>query len=320
MGGRHDVAMSTMDSTDLHGLWVPIVTPFDSHGDVDIASLQQLAQRILAEGASGLVALGTTGEPATLTAEERRRVVETCDRACQEADRKLIVGAGTNSTRGTIEEIEHLTAGTSAAAALVVVPYYTRPSEQAVVEHFAAIAATSPVPLVAYNVPYRTGRALGAPALLKMSDHPRIIGLKQAVGALDIDTLDLLARSGPDFQILAGDDAFIAPTVLMGGAGAIAAAAHICTPLFVAMTARALAGDRSRASELAAALLPLVTLGFSEPNPAVWKGALARQGQIATDGLRRPMTPASTATVDRLLDAASHIAERFDGNASDRRS
>ncbi len=201
-----------------------------------------------------------------------------------------------------------------------MVPYYTRPSEQAVVEHFTAVADTSPVPIAAYNVPYRTGRALGTPALFEMSVHPRIVGLKQAVGALDIDTLELLARSEPDVQILAGDDAFITPTVLMGGAGAIAAAAHICTPLFVEMTARALAGDRSRASELAAALLPLVTIGFSEPNPAVWKGTLAQQGQISTDDLRRPMTKAAVATVDRLLDAAERITQRFVGNASDCRS
>ncbi|MHB1711687.1 MAG: dihydrodipicolinate synthase family protein, partial [Acidimicrobiales bacterium] len=249
--------MTTMDSTDLQGLWVPIVTPFDRHGDVDLVSLEQLAGRILADGATGLVALGTTGEPATLTTEERRLVVETCDRVCRQTDRPLIVGAGTNSTRGTIDEIEHLTAGTSAIAALVVVPYYTRPSERAVIEHFSAVADAGPVPIVAYNIPYRTGRALGAPALLEMSDHPRVVGLKQAVGAVDIDTLEVLAQSGPEFQVLAGDDAFITPTVLMGGAGAIAAAAHICTPLFVEMTARGLAGDRARASELAAALLPL---------------------------------------------------------------
>ncbi|MHB1518627.1 MAG: 4-hydroxy-tetrahydrodipicolinate synthase [Acidimicrobiales bacterium] len=302
--------MTTMGSTDLQGLWVPIVTPFDRNDDVDLDSLDRLARRILADGATGLVALGTTGEPATLTAEERRRVVETCDRACREADRRLIIGAGTNATRGTMEEIERLTAGTAAVAALVVVPYYTRPSERAVVEHFAAVADASPVPVIAYNVPYRTGRALGAPALIEMSSHPRIVGLKQAVGVLDVDTLEVLARSGPDFQVLAGDDAFITPTVLMGGAGAIAAAAHICTPLFVEMTARALAGERARASELATALLPLVSIGFSEPNPAVWKGALARQMEIATDGLRRPMTSASTATVDRLVEAAERVAQR----------
>lgn len=201
-----------------------------------------------------------------------------------------------------------------------MVPYYTRPSERAIVEHFIAVADANPVPVIAYNVPYRTGRALGAPALLEMSEHPRIVGLKQAVGALDIDTLELLSRSGPAFRILAGDDAFIAPTVLMGGAGAIAAAAHICTPLFVEMTARALAGDRARASELAAALLPLVSIGFSEPNPAVWKGTLARHREIATAGLRRPMTQASATTVDQLLDAAELIAQRFVGSASDWRS
>jgi len=307
--------MATLDptdpSTDLHGLWVPIVTPFDRHGDVDIVSLRHLAARILADGATGLVALGTTGEPATLTAEERRRVVESCDGVCRETGGKLIVGAGTNSTRGTIDEIEHLTTGTSATAALVVVPYYTRPSEHAIIEHFAAVADVSAVPIVAYNVPYRTGRGLGAAALLEIGGHPRIVGLKQAVGALDIDTLDVLARSGPNFQILAGDDAFIAPTLLMGGAGAIAAAAHICTTLYVEMTARALAGDHAGASELAAALLPLVTIGFSDPNPAVWKGALARHGEIATGDLRRPMTPASTAAVDRLIEEAEHLTQRF---------
>ncbi len=316
MGDGHCVAMTTLDSTDLQGLWVPIVTPFDRHGEVDILSLEQLAERILDDGATGLVALGTTGESATLTTEERRYVVETCNRACREADRKLIVGAGTNSTQGTIDEIGYLTVDTSAVAALVVVPYYTRPAEQAVVEHFTAVADRSPVPIVAYNVPYRTGRALGARALLEMGEHPRIVGLKQAVGALDIGTLELLARSEPDFQILAGDDAFITPTVLMGGAGAIAAAAHMCTPSFVEMNARALAGDRSRAGELAAALLPLVTIGFSEPNPAVWKGALARQGEISHDGLRRPMTQASAATVDRLLDAAESITQRFSDNTA----
>jgi len=300
--------MSIEESIDLSGLWVPIVTPFDTGGEVDVPSLDRLARRLLGDGATGLVVLGTTGEPATLTSDERRRVVEICDAACRGAGRGLIVGAGTNSTRGTIDEIDHLTAGTSAIAALVVVPYYTRPSERAVVEHFVTVADVSPVPIVAYNVPYRTGRGLGSSALLELGVHPRIVGLKQAVGALDVDTLELLARSRSDFQVLAGDDAFVAPTVLMGGAGAIAAAAHMCTPMFAEMTASALAGDHVRARDLAATLLPIVTIGFSEPNPAVWKGALARQGQIATDELRRPMTPASPATVDRLLAALDEIA------------
>lgn len=310
--------MSNPAFTDLRGLWVPIVTPFNRRGDVDLDSLEKLAKRILADGATGLVALGTTGEPATLTVDERRRVVETCDRVCRDADRALIVGAGTNSTRATIEDIEMVTAGTSAIAALVVVPYYTRPSEQAVVEHFAAVGDTSRIAIIAYNIPYRTGCALRAPALLEMSAHPRIVGLKQAVGGMDIDTLEVLARAGSDFQVLSGDDAFITPTVLMGGVGAIAAAAHVCTPLFAEMIACGLAGAQARATALAAALLPLVTTGFSEPNPAVWKGVLARQHQIATHDLRRPMTAASATTVDRLLETAQDVAQRFVGEASDR--
>ena len=100
------------------------------------------------------------------------------------------------------------------------------------------------MPIVAYNVPYRTGRGLGSTSLIELSRHPRIAGLKQAVGALDVDTLELLAGASPDFQVLAGDDAFIAPTVLLGGTGAIAAAAHLCTPLFVELTASALGGDQ----------------------------------------------------------------------------
>jgi 4-hydroxy-tetrahydrodipicolinate synthase len=161
-----------------------------------------------------------------------------------------------------------------------------------------------------YHVPYPTGRGLKAAALLEIGRHPRIAGLKQAVGALDLDTLEVLARAEPDFQILTGDDAFITPTLLMGGAGAIAAAAHICTPLFAEMTSCALAGDVIRSTEFAAALLPIVTIGFSEPNPAVWKGTLARQGQIATDALRRPMTSASAATVDRHLAPVEQLSRR----------
>lgn len=306
--GRGIVAgMSSDGAPEPQGLWVPIVTPLDRDGAVDHRSLERLARHLLASGAAGLVALGTTGEPATLTADERRAVVETCDRVCRERGHGLLVGAGTNSTRGTVDEVRRLTAATSALGALVVVPYYTRPSEPAIVEHFETVADAAPVPIVAYNVPHRTGRGLGAAALLALAEHPRIVGLKQAVGAIDADTLELLARSGPGFRVLAGDDAFVAPALLMGGAGAICAAAHLCTPCFAELVERGLAGDHVRVRELASALLPLVVAGFAEPSPAVWKGALARTGLLDTPELRRPMTPASEAAVDRLVGLAERI-------------
>lgn len=296
--------MTTMTSADLHGLWVPIVTPFDSSGDVDVQALTRLGGRLLADGAHGIVALGTTGEPATLDPAERCRVVAVCSQLSRDAGRPLIVGAGTNSTRGTIAEIEMLTHDTDMTAALVVVPYYTRPSEPAVVEHFEAVADASEVPIVVYNVPYRTGCDLGAESLTRLAAHPNIIGLKQAVGGLDHNTLAVLGAQAADFAVLAGDDAFICPTIVMGGHGAIAAAANLCTPQFVAMVDAALHDRFNQVRRLAHALLPVVDAGFAEPNPAVWKGALHHLGELSSADVRRPLTPASPDSIRRLLDAA----------------
>jgi len=152
--------MLPLSRPDLAGLWVPIVTPFAEDGAVDLVALERLAERLLAAGVDGLVPLGTTGEPATLNAEERLEVVATCARACAGAGRGLIVGAGTNSTQGTIDEVRRITERTTPTAVLIVTPYYTRPSEPAVVEHFRLVADASPVPVVIYNIPYRTGRGL----------------------------------------------------------------------------------------------------------------------------------------------------------------
>ena len=292
-----------MTDIDLAGLWVPIITPFDRRGDVDLASLRRLADRLLDDGAAGLVALGTTGEPATLTDHERRAVVDICDEACRRAGRGLIVGAGSNATASTVTDVRVLDEWSSVIAALVVVPYYTRPSERGVVDHFRTVAEASPVPIVLYNVPYRTGITLGSSAIIELSRHDRIVGIKQAVGALDADTLRILAEVDRSFGVLSGDDAFIAPTILMGGVGAIAASGHVATDRFVALIDSARAGDVRRASALAADLLPIVEAGFTEPNPAVFKAVLARRGEISTSELRSPMMAASETAADALADA-----------------
>jgi len=291
---------------DLGGLWVPIVTPFTSDGSVDEDSLSQLGRRLLNDGAAGLVALGTTGEPATLSLDERKRIVTLCAAECAAANRPLMVGAGTNSTDATIHEINQLTTTSNVDAALIVVPYYTRPSAIAIVEHFEFVADVSPVPIVVYNVPYRTGRGLGEDEITRLARHPNIVGLKQAVGSLDWDTLEVLRRS-PNFAVLAGDDAFIAPTVLMGGAGAITASAHLCTAQFAKLVSAARAGEVERTRLLAAMLLPVVDAGFSEPNPAVFKGALHQLGELETDQLRKPLTSAGPTAISQLLAAAAAI-------------
>jgi 4-hydroxy-tetrahydrodipicolinate synthase len=289
--------------TDLSGLWVPLVTPFDHGGRVDDDALRRLARRALGDGARGLVALGTTGEPATLDPSERAAVVDACADVAAATEVGLIVGAGSNDTAGTIAEIRRLCGRSEVTAALVVVPYYTRPSEAAIVEHFGLVADASPVPIVAYNVPYRTGTAVGADAWAEIGGHPNVVGLKQAVGALDHDTLELLRRRIPGFAVLAGDDAFIGPAILMGATGAIAAAAHLRTADFAALVAAARAGDVTTTRHLAEALLPLVHAGFAEPNPALWKAALHADGEIATPAVRRPLTAASPAALAAVLAA-----------------
>ncbi len=302
--------MQTATTQRIGGLWVPIVTPFKDDGTLDLASLERLAEHLLAAEVDGLVALGTTGEPATLTSQERVDVVQVCRRICEQAGRGLIVGAGTNSTRGTIDEIGLLTSSGGVHAVLIVAPYYTRPSEAAIVDHFHLVADASPVPVLAYNIPYRTGRGLGAASLLATAAHTNIVGMKQSVGSLDVDTLELLRGDSDSFDLLAGDDAFIAPTILMGGSGAIAAAAHVCTETFVELVAAARGGRSGEAAALAGRLLPAVRAGFAEPSPAVWKGVLARSGLISSGYVRRPLMTASVEAITALEDAILTVVDR----------
>lgn len=306
----HAVGMQQRHA-DLTGLWVPIVTPFTTADELDAKGIKTVAHRVLTEGARGLVALGTTGEPATLTFAERASVIGLCDEISGRHDRPLIVGTGTYSTRDTVAATVALGQYSSVAAALVVVPYYTRPSIDGIVEHYRVVAAESPVPIIAYNVPYRTGRTLTAGDLLRLAQLPNVIGVKQAVGALDTDTLELLASAPDTFQVLAGDDAFLAPTVLLGGVGAIAAAANVCTAIFADLIDAALDGDVTRSRCLAHALLPVVQAGFAEPNPACWKAVLYHRGEIATPDLRPPMAPAPDEAARRLVTAVAAVHERY---------
>lgn len=292
---------------DLRGVWVPLITPFDASGAVDLPAVERLCGEYLDAGAAGIVALGTTGESAALDAGEKQAVVDACSRVCAARGARLIVGTGTNSTRTTIAANAALAGVPAVVGALVVVPYYVRPSEAGIVEHYRMVAAESPVPIVLYNIPYRTGRGLGAASLLELAAVPNIAGLKQAVGGLDADTLEVLARAPEGFHVLGGEDAFLYPTVLMGGRGAIAASAHVCTERFVEMIECGLAGKLEDGRAHAEALLPVVKAGFAEPNPAVWKGVLHAQGRIATPDLRAPMTAASKGAVERCVAAVDAV-------------
>ena len=288
-------------------LLVPVVTPFDEAGRVDEDALERLGVDVLRAGAAGVVALATTGEATALDGRERAAVVDTCARVCADRDAVLIVGAGTYDTRETIARHEALAEVPGVKASLAVVPYYVRPSEAAIVAHFQAVAERSPVPLIVYNIPYRTGRGLGSAALLELADTPNVAGVKQAVGGIDADTLQVLAGAPPSFSVLGGDDPFLLPLVLMGGAGAIAASANLATEHFAAMLDAGLEGRLAEGRRYAEALLPLVGALFAEPSPAVTKAVLHALGRIPTPHVRMPLADASTAAVDRALAALDSL-------------
>ncbi|RDI51997.1 4-hydroxy-tetrahydrodipicolinate synthase [Nocardia mexicana] len=285
----------------LSGLFVPLITPFTARGDLATDALERLAHEAIDAGASGLVALGTTGEPATLTGDERRRVVEVCATVSRERQVPLVAGTGSNCTADSVRAFAALDGRVTAA--LVVVPYYTRPSEDGVVEHFRRLAAASPVPLLIYNIPYRTGRPLGVETLCRLADLPGVIGFKHAVGGIDAATVGFMSRCPVDVCVLGGDDLYAAPLLAMGASGAILASANVVPAAYAEMTAAWRHGPLERARHLGNLLASVSETLFAEPNPVVMKGVLAAQGRIPSPAVRLPLLPATDTAVDAALAA-----------------
>jgi 4-hydroxy-tetrahydrodipicolinate synthase len=294
---------------DLRGVWVPLITPFDAHGAVDAETIERLCHEYSTAGVSGVVALGTTGEASALSGPEKKLVIDAVVRACRAAGTRVIVGTGSNSTEGTIEATAALADTPDVIGALVVVPYYVRPSVEGIVAHYKAVAAASPVPVIAYNVPTRTGRDMGAAGLLEIASVPNIAGVKQAVATLDADTLEVLANAPDGFAVLGGEDTLLFPLMCMGAAGTISAAAHLCTERFVAMIECGLAGKIEDGRAHAEALLPMIRSAYVDPNPAVFKGVLHAQGRIPTPDVRLPLTNASPGAIERCLDAVARASQ-----------
>lgn len=283
----------------LTGLHVPLVTPFAADGTVDLASLERLAHDTLADGAEGLLALGTTGEPATLTPAERAAVIDRIGGVCAEHRAVLTVGVGSNATEDTAAALGGI--DPRADFALVVVPYYTRPSEAGVVEHYRRVAATSPVPVIVYDIPQRTGRTLSLETLLELAAIDGVGGFKHAAGGVTETTVRLLAAINTAtpgaISVLAGDDAFVGAVLALGGHGAISACANVAAGEFAALVAAWREHRLEEARVIGGALAELAAALFAEPNPTVIKGVLAAQGRIATPAVRLPLLPASDGAV-----------------------
>jgi 4-hydroxy-tetrahydrodipicolinate synthase len=286
----------------LTGLYVPLITPFDESGAVALGALEILAGDVLDAGARGVVALGTTAEPAALTAAERRSVTDVAARVCRERGAALLVGAHTPADLDALGDRPGVT------AALSVVPPFVRPGEAGVLAHFTRLAAGSPVPLVVYDVPYRTGQYLSAGTLIQLGAVPGIAGLKYAPGGINADTIALLASPPAGLAILGGDDPFISPLLALGAHGGILASAHLATAGFARLAALWGTGQAIAARALGHQLSALSVALFAEPNPAVIKAVLHAQGRIPTPAVRPPLLPAQPGITAAALRCAARLS------------
>ncbi len=281
------------------GSLVAIVTPMTASGEVDFAAWEALVDWHLAEGSDGIVVGGTTGESPTVTLPE---AVELTRRAAARIRGRvpLIAGSGTNDTARSIERTREL-AGAGADAVLVVTPYYNRPTQDGLFQHFSAIADDSAVPVILYNVPGRTGVDLLPETVERLASHERIVALKEATGSL-ARLADLQQRCGTDLELLSGDDPIAAEAMLAGARGVISVTANVVPRAMHELAATALRGDAERARELDARLQPLHRGLFVESNPIPVKWAVARLGRIGP-GIRLPLTPLSAAGQQTVREA-----------------
>lgn len=274
------------------GLWVALVTPFKD-GAVDHPALAALTTRLRAQGVSGFVACGSTGEAAALDKAEQLQVLETVLQAAQGLP--VVMGVSGYHQGQVLAQVQAL-ARYPVAGLLVSAPHYIRPSQEGLLHWFRTLADASAVPLLVYDIPYRTGATLSTETLLALAAHPRIQAIKDC-GGNPAKTQALIADGR--LQVLAGEDAQIFHTLALGGAGAISASAHWQTPRFVELMALLRAGDLGEARRVWQALLPWIEVCFAEPNPAPLKAVLAHAGEMNNE-LRAPMMVASEALGQRL--------------------
>jgi len=277
---------------DLSGVWIPIVTPF-REGGVDHAALAALVKRLAADGVAGFVVCATTGEAPLLSDQERVDVLGTIKAA---TTLPLVMGVSATTADEVLRRIDAAMRH-APAAFMMTAPPYLRPSQAALRAFFTTIADASPAPLVAYDIPARTGVRLELDTLLALAAHPNIVALKDCGGR--VEQTEALIADGR-LQVLSGNDNEWFSTRCLGGAGAIAASAHLRTDLFVAFDRALARGDLAAGRALWRRLKPLAVGLFEEPSPAPVKALLAARGECANE-LRAPMTTASAALTDRLL-------------------
>jgi 4-hydroxy-tetrahydrodipicolinate synthase len=270
------------------GTLTALVTPFRADGQLDLDALADLVEWQIESGIDGLVPCGSTGEAATLSHQEHAAVIR---HVVQQARGRVpvIAGTGSNSTREAVDMTREARAA-GADGALLISPYYNRPTQEGIYQHYRAIASEVGLPMVLYNIPARTGSRIDPETTARLSRVPSIVGLKEAGGDLALSSATL-AACDPRFCVLSGDDALTLPLLALGARGVISTTSNVAPRQMSAITRAFHAGDSEQARAAHFALLPLMRVLFCESNPIPVKSALAICGRIPHAGLRLPLTP-----------------------------
>jgi 4-hydroxy-tetrahydrodipicolinate synthase len=272
-----------------------VVTPFRD-GTVDEAALRDLIEWQISNGVDGIVPCGTTGESATLTHAEHEQVIKT---AVHQTRRRVpvVAGTGSNSTAEAIR-LTAFAREIGADAALLISPYYNKPTQEGIFKHYKMIAASADLPLIVYNIPSRTGSNILPETFARLSEIRNIVGVKEASGSMD-QTSDILRLCGDRLEIFAGDDSIALPLMALGAKGVISVISNVMPRETHELVSAALAGDYARARQIHFKLLPLMRALFLETNPIPVKQALAFMGKCSAE-LRMPLVPMSPANAEKL--------------------
>lgn len=282
----------------LQGSMTALATPFKD-GKFDEAAYEKLVEYQVTNGTSVLIPIGTTGEAVTLSAAEKKRVIEVCIKANQ-GRAKVFAGSGSNSTAETIEGTK-VARDAGADGVLVVTPYYNKPTQQGLVEHYRLVAQAHPgYPVIAYNVPGRTGVDLLPDTVKKLLDVREVIALKEATGNI-LRTLDVFEQVGDRITLLSGDDFVVAPFIFSGGKGVISVSSNVAPKLMAELCSKALAGDIKGARDLQLKLQPLHRMLFIESNPIPVKMALHQMGLFGTE-IRPPLLEMTAGNAAKLKE------------------
>lgn len=280
-----------------------MVTPFDQNGDIDFNATRNLVNYLLANGTEGLVVSGTTGESPTLTTEEK---VELYKFVVKVVDGRVPVIAGTGSynTRESIK-LTQLAEQCGVDGIMLVVPYYNKPSQEGLYQHFKAIAEATKLPIILYNIPGRSVINMNVETTVRLSQIPNITALKDASGNLE-EMTEIISRTGSDFAVYTGEDALTLPTLAIGGAGVISVASHVVGNEMQAMIRHFHEGNHREAALIHQKLLPVIQALFASPNPTPVKAALNLTG-IPVGGVRLPLVPLNDEEIKSLQQVLNVI-------------